>query len=218
MSPSPSPAPKLPGENGVWPILQPPSPDPNVLERQRQALTTSAWPLGGGSRNDTTGSTFFPPPPPSKGHSGTSGDHAVVAVSPSRTDTRVSKSDKEPLPPYHPTRVEAFTAVILCLLVAGFVAVACVFPYQSTRDTSRDDRGWEVTLARWFAKNEYPVYAPFETLLTPVSGAEDETRGAIETNPTGGLEGSGGVSDAFPRRANETGTSVDEVPAPATDA
>jgi hypothetical protein len=198
----------------MWPILQPPSPDPNVLERQRQALTTSAWPLGSGSRNETTGSSFFPPPPPS--HTPASGGHAVVAISPSGTDTRVSKSDEEPFPPYHPTRVEAFTAVILCLLVAGFVAVACVFPYQGTRDVSHDDRRWEVTLARWFAKNDYPAYTPFDALLTPVSGAGNDTRTAIETNPDGGLEGSEGISNAFSQRADET--SADEAPAPDTDA
>ena len=64
------------------------------------------------------------------------------------------------LPPYRPRVVEAFTAAIAAALVAGVVACACAFPYQAVLDRKADARRWEVSLARWGAARDDPVYPP----------------------------------------------------------
>ena len=177
---------KLAKEDPDWPVPPAPSPDPNVLDSQRR-LKTSAWPLGQGSRNDTKASIDHAVPE----------DHAVVTIPRTDSTTRVSKSKptdtpgKTPLPPYDPVKVEAFTAVVLCLLVAGFVAVACVFPYQGNQDEQGDDRRWEVTLAKWFAKSNYPPYAPLDAFLKldASSSQDDDTRTTLDNNSFSDLEG-----------------------------
>ena len=87
------------------------------------------------------------------------------------------------------------------LLVAGIVAVACVFPYQGTREQASDDRRWEVTRARWFARNDFPAYEPLEAFAAPEPGRRDRssderTRGA-EKEEDGG-------SRAFSTPTSET--------------
>lgn len=61
------------------------------------------------------------------------------------------------IPPYEAPAVDAFAAVILCLLAVGIVAVACVLPYQGLRDADGDGHRWQVTLARWSIARDYPV-------------------------------------------------------------
>ena len=70
------------------------------------------------------------------------------------------------MPPYRPRVVETFTAVIAAALVAGFVACACVFPYQAVLDRKADARRWEVSLARWGAARDDPVYPPIARFAT----------------------------------------------------
>jgi hypothetical protein len=146
-----------------------------------------------------------------------SADHAVVAVPPAATVTRGGSRKAPPgaqksLPPYDPARVEAFTAFILVLLVAGIVAVACVFPYQGTREQASDDRRWEVTLARWFARSDFPAYAPLEKFAAPEPGGQDRssderTLGAVAAD-RGRLE-PGGIFDAYLRDKRGVVTDAD---------
>jgi hypothetical protein len=187
-----------------------PNPDPDVLEQQREAqhrqrlaqLSSGAHPSRTSDRHEgaTSGSALAAPT-----NVVPSTDHAVVAVSPAFTVTRGERRKlppgAKPLPPYDPARVEAFTAFILVLLVAGIVAVACVFPYQGTREQASDDRRWEVTLARWFARNDFPAYEPLEAFAAPEPGRRDRssderTRDAAEKEEDGRLEG---IFDAYLR-------------------
>ena len=174
-----------------------PNPDPDVLEKQREMqhrqrlaqLSSGEHPSRTSNRHEGVVSGFAHATPtdivPST-------DHAVVAVSPAATVARGERRKAPPdaqklLPPYDPARVEAFTAFILVLLVAGIVAVACVFPYQGTREQASDDQRWEVTLTRWFAQNDFPAYAPLEKFAAPepvsserLLGAVDDDRGRVE--------------------------------------
>ena len=78
------------------------------------------------------------------------------------------------LPPYRPRVVEAFTAAIAAALVAGVVACACAFPYQAVLDRKADARRWEVSLARWGAARDDPVYPPIARFATlPASDGVD---------------------------------------------
>ena len=182
-TPGPGPQPGVPADVDYWPVA-PPNPDPDVLDQQREAhhrqrlaqLSSGAHPSRTSDRHEgaTSGSALAAPT-----NVLPSTDHAVVAVSPAFTVTRGERRKlppgAKPLPPYDPARVEAFTAFILVLLVAGIVAVACVFPYQGTREQVSDDRRWEVTLARWFARNDFPAYAPLEKFAAPEPGGQDRS-------------------------------------------
>jgi hypothetical protein len=130
-------------------------------------------------------------------------EHAVVAISPPVTVARSSRrktspGTHKPIPPYDPVKVEAFTAVIVALFVAGIIAVACVFPYQGTRESSSDDRRWEVTLARWFAENDFPEYAPLEKFTTRQPGVVADIRTSLETDGASRRE-TGGIFEAYLR-------------------
>ena len=190
LTPTPNPQPGVPADVDYWPVSRP-NPDPDVLDQQREAhhrqrlaqLSSGAHPSRTSDRHEgaASGSALAAPT-----NVVPSTDHAVVAVSPAFTVTRGERREpppgaQKPLPPYDPARVEAFTAFILVLLVAGIVAVACVFPYQGTREQASDDRRWEVTLARWFARNEFPAYAPLEAFAAPEPGRRD--RSSDERNP-----------------------------------
>ena len=182
-TPNPGPQPGIPADVNYWPVARP-NPDPDVLEQQREAqhrqrlaqLSSGAHPSRTSDRHEgaTSGSALAAPT-----NVVPSTDHAVVAVSPAFTVTRGERRKPppgaKPLPPYDPARVEAFTAFILVLLVAGIVAVACVFPYQGTREQASDDRRWEVTLARWFARNDFSAYAPLQTTAAPEPGGQDRS-------------------------------------------
>ena len=182
-TPNPGPQPGIPADVNYWPVARP-NPDPDVLEQQREAqhrqrlaqLSSGAHPSRTSDRHEgaTSGSALAAPT-----NVLPSTDHAVVAVSPAFTVTRGERRKlppgAKPLPPYDPARVEAFTAFILVLLVAGIVAVACVFPYQGTREQASDDRRWEVTLARWFARNDFPAYEPLEAFAAPEPGRRDRS-------------------------------------------
>ena len=182
-TPGPGPQPGVPADVDYWPVA-PPNPDPDVLDQQREAhhrqrlaqLSSGAHPSRTSDRHEgaTSGSALAAPT-----NVLPSTDHAVVAVSPAFTVTRGERRKlppgAKPLPPYDPARVEAFTAFILVLLVAGVVAVACVFPYQGTREQASDDRRWEVTLARWFARNDFSAYAPPQTTAAPEPGGRDRS-------------------------------------------
>ena len=208
-TPNPGPQPGIPADVNYWPVARP-NPDPDVLEHQREAqhrqrlaqLSSGAHPSRTSDRHEgaTSGSALAAPT-----NVVPSTDHAVVAVSPAFTVTRGERRKlppgAKPLPPYDPARVEAFTAFILVLLVAGIVAVACVFPYQGTREQASDDRRWEVTLARWFARNDFPAYEPLEAFAAPEPGRRDRssderTRDAAEKEEDGRLEG---IFDAYLR-------------------
>jgi len=208
-TPNPGPQPGIPADVNYWPVARP-NPDPDVLEQQREAqhrqrlaqLSSGAHPSRTSDRHEgaTSGSALAAPT-----NVVPSTDHAVVAVSPAFTVTRGERRKlppgAKPLPPYDPARVEAFTAFILVLLVAGIVAVACVFPYQGTREQASDDRRWEVTLARWFARNDFPAYEPLEAFAAPEPGRRDRssderTRDAAEKEEDGRLEG---IFDAYLR-------------------
>jgi hypothetical protein len=208
-TPNPGPQPGIPADVNYWPVARP-NPDPDVLEQQREAqhrqrlaqLSSGAHPSRTSDRHEgaTSGSALAAPT-----NVLPSTDHAVVAVSPAFTVTRGERRKlppgAKPLPPYDPARVEAFTAFILVLLVAGIVAVACVFPYQGTREQASDDRRWEVTLARWFARNDFPAYEPLEAFAAPEPGRRDRssderTRDAAEKEEDGRLEG---IFDAYLR-------------------
>ena len=208
-TPNPGPQPGIPADVNYWPVARP-NPDPDVLEQQREAqhrqrlaqLSSGAHPSRISDRHEgaTSGSALAAPT-----NVVPSTDHAVVAVSPAFTVTRGERRKlppgAKPLPPYDPARVEAFTAFILVLLVAGIVAVACVFPYQGTREQASDDRRWEVTLARWFARNDFPAYEPLEAFAAPEPGRRDRssderTRDAAEKEEDGRLEG---IFDAYLR-------------------
>ena len=208
-TPNPGPQPGIPADVNYWPVARP-NPDPDVLEQQREAqhrqrlaqLSSGAHPSRTSDRHEgaTSGSALAAPT-----NVLPSTDHAVVAVSPAFTVTRGERRKlppgAKPLPPYDPARVEAFTAFILVLLVAGIVAVACVFPYQGTREQASDDRRWEVTLARWFARNDFPAYEPLEAFAAPEPGrrdrsADERTRDAAEKEEDGRLEG---IFDAYLR-------------------
>lgn len=208
-TPNPAPQPGIPADVNYWPVARP-NPDPDVLEQQREAqhrqrlaqLSSGAHPSRTSDRHEgaTSGSALAAPT-----NVLPSTDHAVVAVSPAFTVTRGERRKlppgAKPLPPYDPARVEAFTAFILVLLVAGIVAVACVFPYQGTREQASDDRRWEVTLARWFARNDFPAYEPLEAFAAPEPGRRDRssderTRDAAEKEEDGRLEG---IFDAYLR-------------------
>jgi hypothetical protein len=195
-----------------WPVA-PLNPNPDVLEQQREMqqqrqrlarLSSGEHPPRTSDRPEGAASGSALPAP---ADIVPSADHAVVAVPPAATVTR-GESRKAPpgaqksLPPYDPARVEAFTAFILVLLVAGVVAVACVFPYQGTREQASDDRRWEVTLARWFARNDFPAYAPLEKFAAPEPGGQDRssderTLGAVAAD-RGRLE-PGSIFDAYLR-------------------
>ena len=209
-TPNPGPQPGIPADVNYWPVARP-NPDPDVLEQQREAqhrqrlaqLSSGAHPSRISDRHEgaTSGSALAAPT-----NVVPSTDHAVVAVSPAFTVTRGERRKlppgAKPLPPYDPARVEAFTAFILVLLVAGIVAVACVFPYQGTREQASDDRRWEVTLARWFARSDFPAYAPLEKFAAPEPGGQDRssderTLGAVAAD-RGRLE-PGGIFDAYLR-------------------
>ena len=209
-TPNPGPQPGIPADVNYWPVARP-NPDPDVLEQQREAqhrqrlaqLSSGAHPSRTSDRHEgaTSGSALAAPT-----NVVPSTDHAFVAVSPAFTVTRGERRKPppgaEPLPPYDPARVEAFTAFILVLLVAGIVAVACVFPYQGTRDQASDDRRWEVTLARWFARNDFPAYAPLEKFAAPEPGGQDRssderTLGAVAAD-RGRLK-PGSIFDAYLR-------------------
>ena len=193
-----------------WPVAPP---NPDVLEQQREMqqqrqrlarLSSGEHPPRTSDRPEGAASGSALPAP---ADIVPSADHAVVAVPPAATVTR-GESRKAPpgaqksLPPYDPARVEAFTAFILVLLVAGVVAVACVFPYQGTREQASDDRRWEVTLARWFARNDFPAYAPLEKFAAPEPGGQDRSSdermrdAAAEKEEDGRLEG---IFDAYLR-------------------
>ena len=208
-TPNPGPQPGIPADVNYWPVARP-NPDPDVLEQQREAqhrqrlaqLSSGAHPSRISDRHEgaTSGSALAAPT-----NVVPSTDHAFVAVSPAFTVTRGERRKPppgaKPLPPYDPARVEAFTAFILVLLVAGIVAVACVFPYQGTREQASDDRRWEVTLARWFARNDFPAYEPLEAFAAPEPGRRDRssderTRDAAEKEEDGRLEG---IFDAYLR-------------------
>ena len=208
-TPNPGPQPGISADVNYWPVARP-NPDPDVLEQQREAqhrqrlaqLSSGAHPSRTSDRHEgaTSGSALAAPT-----NVLPSTDHAVVAVSPAFTVTRGERRKlppgAKPLPPYDPARVEAFTAFILVLLVAGIVAVACVFPYQGTREQASDDRRWEVTLARWFARNDFPAYEPLEAFAAPEPGRRDRssderTRDAAEKEEDGRLEG---IFDAYLR-------------------
>lgn len=208
-TPNPGPQPGIPADVNYWPVARP-NPDPDVLEQQREAqhrqrlaqLSSGAHPSRTSDRHEgaTSGSALAAPT-----NVVPSTDHAFVAVSPAFTVTRGERRKlppgAKPLPPYDPARVEAFTAFILVLLVAGIVAVACVFPYQGTREQASDDRRWEVTLARWFARNDFPAYEPLEAFAAPEPGRRDRssderTRDAAEKEEDGRLEG---IFDAYLR-------------------
>lgn len=195
-TPNPGPQPGIPSDVDYWPVSTP-NPDPDVLEKQREMqhrqrlaqLSSGEHPSRTSNRHEGVVSGFAHATPtdivPST-------DHAVVAVSPAATVARGERRKAPPdaqklLPPYDPARVEAFTAFILVLLVAGIVAVACVFPYQGTREQASDDQRWEVTLTRWFAQNDFPAYAPLEKFAAPepvsserLLGAVDDDRGRVE--------------------------------------
>ena len=208
-TPNPGPQPGIPSDVDYWPVSTP-NPDPDVLEQQREAqhrqrlaqLSSGAHPSRTSDRHEgaTSGSALAAPT-----NVVPSTDHAVVAVSPAFTVTRGERRKlppgAKPLPPYDPARVEAFTAFILVLLLAGIVAVACVSPYQGTREQASDDRRWEVTLARWFARNDFPAYEPLEAFAAPEPGRRDRssderTRDAAEKEEDGRLEG---IFDAYLR-------------------
>lgn len=201
-TPNPGPQPGMPADVDYWPVA-PPNPDPDVLEQQREMqqrqrlaqLSSGEHPPRTSDRPEGAASGSALPAPAAIVPSA---DHAVVAVPPAATVTRCESRKVPPgaqksLPPYDPARVEAFTAFILVLLVAGIVAVACVFPYQGTREQASDDRRWEVTLARWFARNDFPAYAPLEKFAAPEPGGRDRssderTLGAVAAT-RGRLEG-----------------------------
>ena len=193
-TPSPGPQPGVPADVEYWPV-SPPNPDPDVLEQQRERLqrqrlaqlSSGEHPARTSDRNDgaVSGPALATPTDivPST-------DQAVVFVPPAAAVTRGERRKappgaQKPLPPYDPARVEAFTAFILALLVAGIVAVACVFPYQGTREQASDDRRWEGTLARWFARNDFSAYAPPRTTAAPEPGGRD--RSSDET-PLGAVD------------------------------